>query len=77
MNAERRKIINAQLEKLQDIQDSIESLQSEEQECFDNMPESLQNSEKGQSASAAADLLQNAADSISEVMNYLEESISQ
>lgn len=41
------------------------------------MPESLQNSEKGEAASAAADSLQQAVDSLSEVMNYLEESIAQ
>ena len=77
MNTERRKIINAQLEKLQDVQCSIESIQSEEQEYYDTMLENFQNSEKGEAASAAAEALQNAVDQLSEAMNSLEESISQ
>lgn len=72
MNNERRKVISSLLEKLEDIQGSVESLQNEEQETYDNMPESLQGSEKGQAVEAAAAALQEAVDALSEVMNSLE-----
>lgn len=55
MNAKRRKALAAivtQLEELeslrQEIQERLEEIMEEEQEAFDNLPDSLQGSERGQ-----------------------------
>jgi uncharacterized coiled-coil DUF342 family protein len=66
MNKERRKAIGALLEqiaelqgKADDIKEQLESLKDEEQEYYDNMPESFQNGEKGEAANAAVEALEN------------------
>jgi hypothetical protein len=64
MNKDRRKQIAEVIKQLDELRDTIsgivstvEDIQSEEQEYFDNMPESLQSSEKGQAVEAAVDYL--------------------
>ena len=71
MNAERRKAIAAiiaNLEELQGMRDNIkeqiEALRDEEQEYFDNMPESFQGGDKGERATAAIDAMQEAYDAL-------------
>lgn len=73
MNTQRRKQIEGIKTKLEEAKADIETLQSEEQDYHDNMPESIQAGEKGDRASEAADQLQSAADAIEEVTGYLEE----
>ncbi len=85
MNKDRRKAIAAlvtELEALQgklgDVRDQIDTLGEEEQDYYDNMPESFQNGEKGSAAEAARDALQNAYDELESfdfgtVINYLDE----
>jgi hypothetical protein len=48
----------------------IEDAKNEEQEYYDNMPEGLQNGEKGQAASNAVDALQQAYDALSEIAGF-------
>lgn len=48
MNAERRKRLSAALEQLEAAKSEIEEIQQEEQEAYDNMPEGLQESERGE-----------------------------
>lgn len=82
MNNERRKRISEVHEQLSDLRDQIEELQGEEQDYYDNMPESFQNGSKGEAAQEAADSLQTALslqwalDSVSESLGYLEDSLS-
>ena len=81
MNNQRRKAINDLLERLQglsveDMVSEAESIRDEEQEYFDNMPEGLQQSERGQNAEAAASALDEAVDSINEINEQLQEAIS-
>ena len=71
MNNERRKRIKLAIEKLQDLQvqveavkDEVEDLQGEETDAFDNLPESLQSSDKGLSMEACIDNLSSAADEL-------------
>ena len=71
MNAQRRKaigearaLVEAAFEKLEEARSMLSDLQSEEQDYYDNMPESLQGGEKGEKAQAAADALQEAHDNI-------------
>ena len=64
MNQERRKTLAALRDRMSDLQSQVSTLITdlqdvidEEQEYLDNMPESLQDGEKGQKAQAAIDLM--------------------
>lgn len=72
MNKDRRDRIAKIKEALEDLRGQIEDLQSEEQEAFDNMPESLQQSDRGQASEAAADALQSTYDAADEAITALE-----
>lgn len=72
MNKDRRDRIAKIKEALEDLRGQIEDLQLEEREAFDNMPESLQQSERGQASEAAADALQSAYDAADEAITNLE-----
>ncbi|AVR56139.1 hypothetical protein SEA_REDFIELD_53 [Microbacterium phage Redfield] len=68
MNKQRRKDIEAIVSKLADlealkneIQEAIEQVRDEEQEYYDNMPEGLQQSDRGYAAEEAANQLDEAA----------------
>jgi tRNA(Ile)-lysidine synthase TilS/MesJ len=75
-----RNILN-DLEKLEglmaDIRDAIEIVKDEEREAFDNMPESLQNSERGEACSNAADALDEAFSALEEMENQRAEAVTQ
>lgn len=78
MNAARRKEINEAHARLVALNDQLQTLKSEaeelvgtletirdaEQEYFDNMPESLQQGDKGQSAEQAIQYLEEAIDAV-------------
>lgn len=77
MNNARRKLINSVIAKLVDgdIENALEAAKSEientrddEQEYFENMPEGLQGSEKGERAQAAISALE-------EIITKLEEMV--
>lgn len=74
MNKNRRKDINKAIDLLNAAKASweeafglIESAADEEQEYYDNMPESLQGSDKGQSAESAASMLTEVKDAMAEI----------
>lgn len=73
MNASRRKEIQDILNELSGLRGRIEDLQSEEQEAFDNMPEGLKQSDRGQACEAAASALENAVSAIDEIDASLNE----
>jgi hypothetical protein len=87
MNADRRKDIKAIAARLDDVQrarlvllefvqgvvDDIDSAMGQEQEAFDNLPESLQEGDRGQQMSAAIEALENAHGTFSDFLNMLEE----
>ena len=73
MNKERRKKINLQAIKLAEIAESLKNLLDEEQEYFDNMPENLQGSERGETAEEAIGILEEAVESIEDIVSSLEE----
>ena len=70
MNNARRKQLDDLLQRISalkgqadELMDELESGPlSDEQDAFDNMPESLQNGEKGEKAQAALDAMQEAAE---------------
>ena len=75
MNKDRRKRIQELKDKLLDILTEIEGIKDEEQEAYDNLPESLQDGEKGDKMSEAVDNLDSAYSSLEEVGEYLDEAM--
>lgn len=55
-NAERRKALESIVDKLLELKDKLESIQSEE-DAYCNLPEGIQASERGESMSENADTL--------------------
>lgn len=95
MNAERRKTIKDVITRLQGykwddlanyldaLKTDLEGVTEEEQSAFDNMPESMQNGEKGSAMqegldilNAAVDAIQSAWDSVNDASGQVEESIT-
>lgn len=52
---------------IQEIRDELEAVRDEEQEAFDNMPEGLQQGERGQASEAAIEAIESA---LSELENF-------
>ena len=75
MNAQRRKSIQEVIDQLRDLMDTVEMLRDEEQEAYDNLPESIQYSERGEAMSESADNLDSAYNSIDELIGYLDAAI--
>lgn len=73
MNKARRKEIDSVIEGLTELMERLEGIRDEEEEYFDNMPESLQYSEKGETAEEAISNLESAMDSIEEAISSAEE----
>ena len=55
MNKERRKRIDDVIEKLEELQAEVASSGEDEREAYDNLPESIQYSERGEQMSENAD----------------------
>jgi hypothetical protein len=73
MNNERRKAIAAIADQLSELRETIELIRDDEQEAYDNLPESLQYSERGERMQTAIDALTNAASELEYVTSYLSE----
>lgn len=72
MNNNRRKHINDVMEQLNILLTEIEEIKDEEQEAYDNLPESLQDGDKGENMSEAVGNLEYAYDGLTEVLDYLD-----
>jgi uncharacterized FlaG/YvyC family protein len=72
MNNARRKQIASIKTEIEEKLSLLQELQEEEQDYFDNMPENLQYSERGEKAEQAADDLQNIIDEIQSQLEELE-----
>lgn len=75
MNNDRRKALQEIIDTLQDAKMNLESLKDEEQDYYDNMPESLQGGEKGDRAEQAVSELEDAVNSIDEAMSSIQTTI--
>lgn len=73
MNNKQRDKINEWIESINAIKDGVESMQNEEEEKFDNMPENLQESERGYNIQFAIENLENAASYLEEAIDSLNE----
>ena len=77
MNQQRRKRINEIISNLQLQSEELAIVMEEEQEAFDNMPESLQSGDKGQKMEEALFALQESIDSIESTISSLEECLGE
>lgn len=77
MNNARRKQLRTILERLNECLGELETVRDEEQEAFDNMPEGLQASEKGERASTAISELDDAFAYLENVTGHIETAIEE
>lgn len=70
MNNKRRKEIANTIRQIESI---VSSILADEEEAFDNMPESLQGSERGDMSQEAQDNLSSAVDALEEAIICLED----
>lgn len=68
-------MIEGYIDSLEDIKQNIESMLDEENEKYDNMPEGLQESERGEAMQNAIDNLESASDAIGDAIDYLNDAI--
>lgn len=73
MNKQRRQLIKNNISILENIKSNLEDILSDEECYFDNMPENLQGSLRGEESEEAIDLLNDAIDNIDECINNLED----
>ena len=73
MNKPRRKEIEKIIEELEGLKERIESVGNEEQEAYDNLPERIQYSEKGEAMENAASELDGVAGDIEDLIDRLQE----
>lgn len=75
MNKQRRKELERIKEELQTLLSDLEIAKDEEQEYYDNMPESFQNGERGEKAESAISALECAYDNITECIENIDEAL--
>lgn len=73
MNKKRRKRIDTLANQLENIPIEIDDIISEEETYYENMPESIQDGEKGETAQAAIECLNTARDSLTDAIEQLNE----
>lgn len=74
MNKQRRKALKEIIGKLENQKAAIEAILDEEQEAYDNIPESLQDTDRANQIYENIDALQDAIDNLeSEVIDALQE----
>jgi uncharacterized coiled-coil DUF342 family protein len=75
MNKIRRAAIEKLNSQLDDIKTELEGLADEEQQCFDNLPESLQTGDRGTNMEEAANALSEAVGNIEAAIENLESAV--
>lgn len=73
MNKIRRKRIQEAISKLEEAKQILEEVQVEEQDSFDNLPGSLQDSEKGEQMCDNISFLDDVVSDLDDQMGQLEE----
>jgi len=73
MNAQRRKIRDEIIGQLECMLETLNDLKSAEEDAYDNMPENLQESERGQRISDNVDVLEAIIDELENQKDELEE----
>lgn len=73
MNKTRRKALEKVQDKLLEAQADLQWIREEEEDAFDNLPESLQDSEKGESMQEAISTMEEIDSSIQDAIDNLSE----
>lgn len=73
MNKNRRKEIREQIKSLEIIKGKLESILSDEENYFENMPENLQGSMRGEQSEEVIDIMYEVIDTLQSVCESLEE----
>ena len=73
MNKVRRQQLRKWLQDLEEIKNELETICSDEQDYFDNMPENLQGSQRGMDSEEAIDQMNEAVSSIEDAISIIEE----
>ena len=72
MNNERRKALRMVITRLEEARSRLDDVAADEHEAFDNMPEGLQMSERGEAMEEGIDTLDESLDGIDEIIENLE-----
>lgn len=75
MNKQRRQHIKKNIDALEAIKSNLECILSEEEDYFNNMPENLQGSMRGEDSEEAIDVLSEMIDIIDECIDGLSDII--
>lgn len=75
MNKQRRKALDTLYRKIEELRQEVEEVMDEEQDSYDNLPENLQGSERGEAMYEAIDNLDSACRSLDEAMDYILEAV--
>lgn len=75
MNKQRRKEIEAVKDRILECIDELESIRDDEQDAYDNLPESFQEGERGEQMQEYIYLIEAALDSLEDANSSLEEVI--
>ena len=73
MNRESRARLSAVNEKLAEILCELEEIRNEEEEAYDNLPEGIQQSERGEAMETAIDTLQEIYDNVESAQMGIDE----
>lgn len=77
MNKQRRKQIEQVILKLDDLKEELDGIREEEQDAYDNLPEGIQDSERGESMYENIDTLETAYNDLESIIDNLQELIYQ
>lgn len=56
-----------------ELQTALEELKDEEQECYDNLPDGIQDSERGEAMQEAVEYLESAYDNLQDAIDNISE----
>jgi hypothetical protein len=73
MNAQGRKEIAKYIASLEEIKNNLDSMREEEEDKFDNMPEGIQESERGEDMQEAIENLEEAVSNLEDTIDILNE----
>ena len=76
MNKARRKQLEEALGKAEELKETLDSLRDEEQEAYDNLPESIQYGERGDKMQENIDNLNYAVSNLQDCIDNLDEVIN-
>ena len=75
MNKQRRKELDTIYRKIEDLMQDLETVCGDEQDAYDNLPESFQESDRGETMYNAIDNMESALSSLGEAMDYILEAV--